>query len=116
MTLTKEQYEILKKYDKSLFTAVYCKFVRTSGKSEIAEVVEIYKSVFNLDKGIVGACQHCLYEAYKKLGTVYFNYKKELEDKNKAVETIEPVEQPIDPKRTKKASTTKKTASKNKKK
>ena len=116
MTLTKEQFETLKQYEKSFFTACYCKFVRTSGKSEIAEVDAIYKAVFNLDKGIVGACQHCLYEAYKKLGTVYFNYKKELEDKNKAVETIEPVEQPIDPKRTKKASTTKKTASKNKKK
>ena len=121
MNFTKEQFEILKQYDKSFYTACYCKFVRTSGRQEIDNVDAIYKKVFNSTKGIAGGCNHCIYEAYKKLGKLYFEDKAKYEEKAKEtpkeadMELIQP-ECATTSTTTTKAATKKKTAKKTTKK
>lgn len=111
MNLSKEHYETLKTYEANLYTACYCQFVRLSGRKEMLVLDDIYKKVFHTTNGIVGGCNHCVYEACKKLGKLYFEDKKAYENAEKQQKTEnEPVKEP------KKASTQRKAAKNNNKK
>lgn len=79
MNLTKENYDLLKTCEDKLYTAVYCQFVRISDRNQLKTIDEVYKSTFHTDKGVIGGCQHCLYEGCKKLGKLYFEDKKAYE-------------------------------------
>lgn len=108
--------EILATIEDKLYTSCYCKFVRLANRDQLQKIDTIYKRVFNTSTGAIGACNHCLLEICKKLGTIYFKDKKEMEEMskeapNEPVETVEPVEQPVKPK---KAATTKKKTNKKK--
>lgn len=72
----------------------------------------MYKETFNTEKGIIGGCQHCLYEGCKKLGKLYFEDKKAYEkaENNKNAENEAKTEQ----KEPKTAPKAKKTAKKKK--
>ncbi len=111
MNYSKEDYETLKKCEDVLYTACYCQFVRMKDRQTVVELDTIYKKTFNTDKGLIGGCQHCLYEGCKKLGKLYFEDKKAYENAEKQQKTEnEPVKEP------KKASTQRKAAKNNNKK
>lgn len=112
MNIKKENYEELKRVEHILYTACFCNFVRIANREDTNILDRIYKETFHTDKGIVGGCSHCVYEACKKLGKLYFEDKKAYENAEKEVNIEnEPVKEP------KKASTQKKAdKTKNKKK
>ena len=83
MNYSKEDYEFLKTIEDKLYTAVYCQFVRLSNRGDMVKADEIYRRVFHTDKGIIGGCSHCVYEACKKLGKLYFEDKKAYEKAEK---------------------------------
>lgn len=107
MNYSKEDYEKLKNIEDKLYTACYCQFVRLTNKEHILMADEIYKKVFHTSQGILGGCSHCVYEACKKLGKLYFEDKKAYE---KAEKEQNAENQPK--KEVKKASTPKKSAKK----
>lgn len=106
MNYSKEDYENLKKIRDKLYTACYCQFVRLSNRDDIVMADEIYKRIFHTTKGILGGCSHCVYEACKKLGKLFFEDEKAYEKAEKEENTEE---------KPKKKETAKKTT-KNKKK
>ena len=106
MNIKKENYEELKRVEHILYTACFCNFVRIANREDTNVLDRIYKETFHTDKGIVGGCSHCVYEACKKLGKLYFEDKKAYENAEKEENTEE---------KPKKKETAKKTA-KNKKK
>lgn len=111
MNYSKEDYEFLKTIEDKLYTACYCQFVRLSSRADMVKADEIYRRVFHTDNGIIGGCNHCVYEACKKLGKLYFEDKKAYENAEKQQKTEnEPVKEP------KKASTQRKAAKNNNKK
>lgn len=79
MNLKKENYDLLKDVEDKLYTAVYCKFVRITDREQLKTIDQVYKETFHTEKGIIGGCQHCLYEGCKKLGKLYFEDKKAYE-------------------------------------
>lgn len=83
MNYSKEDYEKLKTIEDKLYTACYCQFVRLTNKADIINADEIYKRVFHTTQGILGGCSHCVYEACKKLGKLYFEDKKAYEKAEK---------------------------------
>ena len=112
MKFTEEEMAILATMEDKLYTACYCKFVRLSNRSQLEQLDVIYKKAFNTTQGAIGACNHCLMEICKKVGKLYFDQKKEMENeaKNKAVEQPEEEKATDTPKTTKTVKkTTKKT-------
>lgn len=79
MNLSKEDYDVVKQFDSILHTACYCNFVRITKREDAVELDKIYKKVFHTDRGLLGGCNHCVYEACKKLGKLYFEDKKAYE-------------------------------------
>lgn len=112
MNLTKENYDLLKSCEDKLYTAVYCQFVRITDRDQLKTLDEVYRNVFHTDKGIIGGCQHCLYEGCKKLGKLYFEDKKAYEAIEKAKNAENESEN--EPKQTKTITKAKKTAKKRK--
>lgn len=111
MNLTNEEFEFLKSIEDKLYTACYCKFVRLGNRSQLEELDKVYKRVFNTTEGAIGACAHCLLNICKKVGTLYFAQKEQMEKmaEKEAVAEEKTVEKP------KKAATTKKKATNKKK-
>lgn len=115
MNFTKEDYESLKTVEDKLYTACYCQFVRLTNREQVVLLDGIYKKTFHTEKGLVGGCQHCLYEGCKKLGKLYFDDKKNYEKaakeaKNSENEPLSDKSNATDQKKPKKAAkTTKKT-------
>lgn len=116
MTFNEKQYEYLQTMDDSLGHAVNDNYFRVVNRKMLAELAQIYVDAFGGTTKILNGCSKCILADIKRLGKAYFEDKKARKAEKKLIETIEPVEQPINPKRANKASTTKKTANKNKKK
>lgn len=119
MNYSKEDYEFLKTIEDKLYTACYCQFVRLSSRADMVKADEIYRRVFHTDNGIIGGCNHCVYEACKKLGLLYFQDKKEYEKKekeaqNSPMDLIQPECATTSTTTTKKTPQPKKTANKKK--
>lgn len=74
--LTKDQYEALKPYEKSLVNAYRNNYVYLPG-SDFTKIAEIYAQVFGvaLTKNQMG-CNTCRLNALRKLGELYVNHQK----------------------------------------
>lgn len=75
-TLTKEQYEALKPYEKQVLAAYRQNFVHMSSE-DFGKVAEIYKDVFK--EGLNPSqmrCNTCRLNALRKLGELYDKYGK----------------------------------------
>ena len=80
--LTKEQYEMLKPWEKDITSAYRNSFVHVSG-NDFNKIHEIYKVIFgeSLTKSQMG-CNTCRLNALRKLGELYTGYTKEKKDKS----------------------------------
>lgn len=83
MTLTKKQYEALTPYKDQLRAAYKNSFVHMSG-TDFIKVAEIYKDVYSqeLKKSQMG-CNTCRLNALRKLGQLYEEYEKGVQEKKK---------------------------------
>lgn len=77
MKLTKEQFEVLKPYEKQLHTAYYGGFVRNVSSLLVGKVEEISREVtgnprFRIKKG----CPACILDAIVKIAPYYFEVKE----------------------------------------
>lgn len=81
--LTKEQHEQLKPYEKQITAAYKNSFLHMSG-TDFIKVAEIYKDVYSqeLKKSQMG-CNTCRLNALRKLGQLYEEYEKGVQEKKK---------------------------------
>ena len=74
--LTKDQYEALQPYEKSLVNAYRNNYVYLPG-ADFSRIAEVYAKVFGvaLTKSQMG-CNTCRLNALRKLGELYVNHQK----------------------------------------
>ena len=86
--LTKEQYEILKKYERNLKTAVYSDYSRNMMTKDLKTILGIYDDVTEIPHSISFSCGSCQLGLLKRIGKIYFQYedklKKEAEEAKKS--------------------------------
>lgn len=130
MIFKEETFKELEQYETDLHHSKYEGYFRPQEKQMLKRFAQIFYETYGKSSSIVGGCNRCAFKDIQRIANDYFSQKEQMakEAKNKgvlnnsnanvkntAIETIED-EKPIEaPKKTTKASTTKKTA-KNKKK
>lgn len=75
--MTKEQYEILKQYEKHLSTAKNADYARNLTLAGLAQMDEVYKAIFKKESGLKSGCGKCRLRGLKDLARVYFAYQEQ---------------------------------------
>ena len=109
MTFSKEQMQILSRWEENFKTAVYADWCRNPGETNARLIDEILKTATGDNRIVCYTCQHSLLSLMRDTGTLYFKQKAENEAE-KVVSTTEAEEIPI--KKVKVKTTAKKTAKK----
>lgn len=80
--LTKEQYELLKPWERDITNAYKNQFVHMSG-NDFQKIHNIYEKIFGepLTKSQMG-CNTCRLNALRKLGEAYVTYTKDNKEKS----------------------------------
>ena len=78
ITMTKEQYQRLKRYEHVFYTAIYGQYYRAMTSRDIAEFVQVCKE---LAVYINTSCPACVLKAFQTVGKLYYDYKPEPETK-----------------------------------
>lgn len=99
--MTFELFERLQAYDSQLYTAKYLGYARNLNTKARNELNGIYTEIFGeAPIGLLGGCNACIYNALKRLATVYFPFKDEIEVQKQyydsPTEPIEAAEEPQD--------------------
>lgn len=77
--MTREQYEILKKYERNITTATQSNYIRGMNSTALNELDGIYRQLFGVGSKIPTGCSHCVVTDLKRIGAEYFRYQKVLE-------------------------------------
>lgn len=88
MTFTKDQIEILSKYEDYFHTATKANYTRNPGRTGLTEMHRIFKSATGSAISLNTGCGHCIYNLVKAVGVAYYKDKAEMEAlANKEVKT-----------------------------
>lgn len=88
MTFTKDQMEILAKYEDYFHTATKANYTRNPGRAGLTEMHGIFKSATNSAIRLNTGCGHCIYSLVKAVAVAYYKDKEEMEAlANKEVKT-----------------------------
>ena len=79
MTFTKDQMEVLAKYEPYFHTATKANYTRNPGRVALQEMHGIFKSATNSAIRLNTGCGHCIYNLVKAVGVAYYKDKEELE-------------------------------------
>ena len=79
MTFTKEEMEILSKYEQYFHTATKANYTRNPGRVALQEMHGIFKSATNSAIRLNTGCGHCIYSLVKAVAVAYYKDKEELE-------------------------------------
>lgn len=91
MKLNIEDYNYIAEQEKEFAHALNESYFRVINRNMLMEYSKIYKRVFNRDSKILNGCMRCVLNDIKALATVYFNDKKEMEEKaveNKPIDNV----------------------------
>lgn len=84
INLTKEDFTILKEYEKTFHQAVYSDFLRVVDFSILSKIMKIYTK-YTGDNNINLSCSSCILKYIKKMGVIYFNNKIEFVNKEREI-------------------------------
>lgn len=88
MTFSKEEMEILSKYEQYFHTATKANYTRNPGRVALQEMHGIFKSATGSAIRLNTGCGHCIYSLVKAVAVAYYKDKDELEAlANKEVKT-----------------------------
>ncbi len=88
MTFTKEEMEILAKYEQYFHTATKANYTRNPGRVALTEMHGIFKSAKGSAIRLNTGCGHCIYSLVKAVAVAYYKDKEEMEAlANKEVKT-----------------------------
>ena len=79
MTFTKEEMEILSKYEQYFHTATKANYTRNPGRTALQEMHRIFKSATGSAIRLNTGCGHCIYSLVKAVAVAYYKDKDELE-------------------------------------
>jgi len=79
MNFTKEQMEILSKYEQYFHTATKANYTRNPGRVALQEMHQIFKSATGSAIGLNTGCGHCIYNLVKAVAVAYYKDKAEME-------------------------------------
>ena len=79
MTFSKEEMEILSKYEQYFHTATKANYTRNPGRTALQEMHRIFKSATGSALGLNTGCGHCIYNLVKAVAVAYYKDKEELE-------------------------------------
>lgn len=79
MTFSKEEMEILSKYEQYFHTATKANYTRNPGRTALQEMHRIFKSATGSALGLNTGCGHCIYNLVKAVAVAYYKDKDELE-------------------------------------
>ena len=79
MTFTKEEMEILSKYEQYFHTATKANYTRNPGRVALQEMHGIFKSATNSAIRLNTGCGHCIYSLVKAVAVAYYKDKEEME-------------------------------------
>lgn len=79
MTFTKDQMEVLAKYEPYFHTATKANYTRNPGRAGLTEMHRIFKSATGSAISLNTGCGHCIYNLVKAVGVAYYKDKEELE-------------------------------------
>ena len=79
MTFTKEEMEILSKYEQYFHTATKANYTRNPGRVALQEMHGIFKSATGSAIRLNTGCGHCIYSLVKAVAVAYYKDKEELE-------------------------------------
>ena len=78
MTFSKEEMEILSKYEQYFHTATKANYTRNPGRTALQEMHRIFKSATGSAIGLNTGCGHCIYNLVKAVAVAYYKDKEEL--------------------------------------
>ena len=78
MTFSKEEMEILSKYEQYFHTATKANYTRNPGRTALQEMHSIFKSATNSAIRLNTGCGHCIYSLVKAVAVAYYKDKEEL--------------------------------------
>jgi hypothetical protein len=79
MTFSKEEMEILSKYEQYFHTATKANYTRNPGRVALTEMHRIFKSATGSALGLNTGCGHCIYNLVKAVAVAYYKDKAEAE-------------------------------------
>lgn len=79
MTFTKDQMEVLAKYEPYFHTATKANYTRNPGRAGLTEMHRIFKSATGSAISLNTGCGHCIYSLVKAVAVAYYKDKEELE-------------------------------------
>ena len=79
MTFSKEEMEILSKYEQYFHTATKANYTRNPGRAALQEMHRIFKSATGSAIGLNTGCGHCIYNLVKAVAVAYYKDKAEME-------------------------------------
>jgi len=79
MTFSKEEMEILSKYEQYFHTATKANYTRNPGRVALTEMHRIFKSATGSALGLNTGCGHCIYNLVKAVAVAYYKDKAEME-------------------------------------
>lgn len=79
MTFSKEEMEILSKYEQYFHTATKANYTRNPGRVALTEMHGIFKSATNSAIRLNTGCGHCIYSLVRAVAVAYYKDKEELE-------------------------------------
>ena len=79
MTFTKDQMEVLAKYEPYFHTATKANYTRNPGRAGLTEMHRIFKSATGSAMSLNTGCGHCIYNLVKAVGVAYYKDKAELD-------------------------------------
>ena len=95
MRLTKEQYDLLKKYEKHLRRGYYGNYTYGLYQKDFDELLKIYKSLGRSER-LQYSCNVCVLRLTKFLGKLYFEWTPD-ENENTISEKVVEVKQETSP-------------------
>lgn len=78
-TLTPEQYRTLSQLESYLQTATNANYIRSLSMEDARRLFDVYLQIFNRSLNL--RCPKCVLEMCKNLGKLYYNYKKEEDER-----------------------------------
>ena len=79
MTFTKEEMEVLAKYEPYFHTATKANYTHNPGRVALQEMHGIFKSATNSAIRLNTGCGHCIYSLVKAVAVAYYKDKAEME-------------------------------------
>ena len=85
MTFSKDEMEVLAKYEPYFFTATKANYTRNPGRVALQEMHGIFKSATNSAIRLNTGCGHCIYSLVKAVAVAYYKDKADYEEMEKRI-------------------------------